>query len=345
MRGQALAVQGVRIKVMLGMLPLSLLVTMLVMLRFAHAGTLLPDTWISPYLTEHPFVGRIVDGGGNAVTEEQLLDRADEAAFLLIGEIHTNKDHHQIQAILTDRIGRHARASGLVWEMVPQSLQSVLDEAKTIPIDQLGERLSWSARGWGDWSDYQPIAEAAIMQNMAMRAGGFDRDLIRGMVRQGRSVFSDADLAQLGLDRPLSKIDRASLHAELLNSHCGLLPESALPGMVFVQRARDGAMASALKMINRSGASAVLIAGNGHVRKDRGVPRNLPGDKGSIVSIGLVEAPQSSAPLADLLKDGQTGKSLYDFVIITPRSRIDDPCEAMRKQFSKPSTKKARDGD
>ncbi|MGH6914009.1 MAG: ChaN family lipoprotein, partial [Geminicoccales bacterium] len=92
-------------------------------------------------------------------------------------------------------------------------------------------------------------------------------------------------------------------------------------GMMRVQRARDAMMADRLAATSGK-AGGVLIAGNGHVRKDRGVPwylARLRPDARS-VSIGLLEVQDDVLePPPDLP---------YDYVWFTPR--IDDsgdPCE------------------
>jgi uncharacterized iron-regulated protein len=88
-----------------------------------------------------------------------------------------------------------------------------------------------------------------------------------------------------------------------------------------VQRARDAMMADRLAATSGSGGG-VLIAGNGHVRKDRGVPwylaRLRPGARS--ISVGLLEVRDDVLePPRDLP---------YDYVWFTPP--VDDrgePCD------------------
>ena len=63
-----------------------------------------------------------------------------------------------------------------------------------------------------------------------------------------------------------------ALLTELEASHCGLMPKSAFGGMAVAQRFRDGNMASILADAAPGSGQVVLVAGNGHVRLDRGVP-------------------------------------------------------------------------
>jgi uncharacterized iron-regulated protein len=89
--------------------------------------------------------------------------------------------------------------------------------------------------------------------------------------------------------------------------------------MRFAQRITDLSLTHAL-LDNRP---AVLVAGNGHVRKDYGVPQILSSVNPSlkVISIGFLE--QGSDP-KDLLHSvaGQ-----YDFIWITERAERKNPCE------------------
>jgi uncharacterized iron-regulated protein len=111
-----------------------------------------------------------------------------------------------------------------------------------------------------------------------------------------------------------------ALQDELRAAHCERAPGQVVIGMMRVQRARDAMMADRLAATAGKGGG-VLIAGNGHVRNDRGVPwylaRLRPGARS--VSIGLVEVREDVLePPADLA---------YDYVWFTaPADDRGDPC-------------------
>ncbi len=67
----------------------------------------------------------------------------------------------------------------------------------------------------------------------------------------------------------------------------------------------------------------VLLAGNGHVRSDLGVPRHLSGHLGAdrLLSLGLLEI-------------NDRDDAVFDVVIRTKAQARDDPCESLRKRFS-----------
>jgi uncharacterized iron-regulated protein len=100
--------------------------------------------------------------------------------------------------------------------------------------------------------------------------------------------------------------------------------------MVLAQRARDATLAEAL--LDPGPDGAVLIAGDGHVRRDFAVPAYLraarPGE--SIVSVGLLEVEAGKPDPEAYLADSAGGELQYDFVRFTPRSDRPDPCEKFK---------------
>lgn len=73
---------------------------------------------------------------------------------------------------------------------------------------------------------------------------------------------------------PADATQIAAMEADIVNGHCGQRPPpEQLTRFVAAQRARDLAMTNALDAA--SGDGTVLIAGAGHVRRDRAVPRYL----------------------------------------------------------------------
>jgi hypothetical protein len=74
----------------------------------------------------------------------------------------------------------------------------------------------------------------------------------------------------------------------------------------------------------------VLIAGNGHVRLDQGVPLYLP-PNAALASVGFLETrPGEKDPRG--YARGRNGEPSYDYVWFTSPQARPDPCEAMRKR-------------
>lgn len=298
------------------------------------AGALDLSGWQSAHFRDNPLNGTIVARDGKAATARALLDAVSGADFVAVGEIHDNPDHHRIQAEILAAMVDAGKRPAVVFEMVPASLQPVLDRAGETGAEKLGDALEWEKRGWPDWSMYRPIAEVALAAGLPLVAGDLDRDVIRAIGRQGSAAVAPEEAARIGLGLPFPDSASESLKQELVESHCGMMPEAMIAPMITVQRARDGALAAA--MAAHAGRGAFLVAGAGHVRDDRGAPavlaQLLPG--ADVLTIGLRQTGQSRR-----LEDHVTGEP-FDFVILTPSASIEDHCAGLRERFA-PKDEKA----
>src|SRR5690606_8492139 len=98
---------------------------------------------------------------------------------------------------------------------------------------------------------------------------------VRDVARRGLQALPADTATRLGLDVPLPAPLQSALRDELEASHCGLMPRSAFTNMALAQRYRDANLAASLVSAAIASGSAILFAGNGHVRRDRGVPWDL----------------------------------------------------------------------
>jgi len=145
-------------------------------------------------------------------------------------------------------------------------------------------------------------------------------------VARGEPNALPAELAsRYALDRPLAPAAQARLTAEIRARHFAVADGIAVDSMVLAQRARDATLAESLARAEADGG--VLIAGNGHVRADHGVPMYLaaraPG--AAIVAVAPLEVREGLTKPEDYAR--QFGGALpFDFVWFTPRMDYKDPC-------------------
>src|SRR5204862_6572266 len=139
-------------------------------------------------------------------------------------------------------------------------------------------------------------------------------------------------------DEAPSPETRAAMTREIRDAHCGQMAETMLDRMVDVQWARDARIAASLA---RAGSrdGAVLIAGAGHVRNDRGVPahlaRHAPGTRAaSIAFLEVDEAKTTPAAYAAAFD----GALPFDFVWFTPRVDDTDPCDKLKRAAARSQT-------
>jgi len=151
---------------------------------------------------------------------------------------------------------------------------------------------------------------------------------------EGEAALSTEDRARLGLDAPLGdKFDAASIK-EIAEAHCGALPKEAFGGMACAQRYRDAHLADAMLKATQSNGSAILIAGTGNARTDRGVPwyihERAPEKK--VVTVMFIEVEDGNGDGQSYVPLDPDGRPAADFLIFTPRAERGDPCEKMRKK-------------
>jgi len=289
--------------------------------------------WQSVHGRAHPLTGWIWD-----VEARRFLDDADalpprlaRARFVLLGEQHDNPDHHRLQAWVLDRLIALGRRPAVGFEMFTQDdAPRIARYLATGPRSAagLGDAVDWGRSGWPPWPLYQPIADHALAAGLPIVAANLSPGTTRAVARQGLGALEPSLVARLGLDWPLDPATRAEMAAEIRAAHCGHAPERMLDGMIAVQRARDAQMAE--RLASAGGDGAVLIAGNGHVRKDRGVPQSLavlvPGAR--VASLALVEVETAATtPEAYAMP--------VDYLWFTPRFDDTDPCERFRKPLER----------
>jgi len=237
--------------------------------------------------------------------------------IVLLGEVHDNPGQHALRAqALAERIAAGERFA-IAFEQLDRERQADVDRAR-------GERprdADWliaraGARGW-DWSLYRPFVQLALDHDLPIVAANLSRTGASRVVRDGFAAAFDATaLRTLGLN-PVSPALLAAHEREVDAGHCGAIPVTMLAPMARAQIARDATLAAAIEPWARDGV--VLLTGNGHVRRDLGVPRWLSSAwRERTLAIGFVErSPGEAAPAAD---------GRYDAVVHTPPVERGDPC-------------------
>ena len=272
----------------------------------------------------------------------QIKDAQAAHGVVMLGEIHDNPLHHRLRSTLLKGAGSAA------FEQIRADQQPGLDRfadfnahaARLGTADDLLRFLDWDKSAWSHMADYRPLFEAAVAARLPIYAADPARDVMKKAAKEGVAAALPADeRTRLGLDQPLGETNDAASLAEIDGSHCGMIPKSAQPNMAQAQRYRDAHMADTLLNAASAHGSAILFAGNGHVRTDRGVPWYIhvrAPDK-PVVSVMLIEVEDGKTdPQAYVPRDSD-GKPATDFIIFTPRGpdRDKDPCEGMKRPQAK----------
>lgn len=234
---------------------------------------------------------------------------------VLLGEVHDNASQHALRLTAFQALLASGSRPALAMEQFDRDKQPVLDRllASTPRPDAAALIAAAGGSGW-HWPHYQPFITAALDHGLPIVAANIGRDEARRVMRDGlaASGFSAEVPADL-LTRQAGGIEAG---------HCGLLDAATASRMALAQVARDQFMARVLQ--DHALRGVVLLAGNGHVRVDIGVPHWLPpAVRARSVAIGVLER-------GDTL-------TAYDRWVFTPAQTRPDPCEQMRRAVSGPA--------
>jgi uncharacterized iron-regulated protein len=275
--------------------------------RWLASAALLAGCAPALLLQDHPLAGRIWDVRAQRFVEaEAMLARAATARYVILGETHDNPEHHRLQRDALEALAARGAPRALAMEQFDSEHQKALDaaQARGADAEALADAGHFDREGWG-WAMYRPLVEFARQQNWPLLAGNLSRAEARGIV---------AEPSRSGLPPAEPRI-RQVLEADMVHGHCGSRPDARrLAAMVEAQRARDARLAQALA----TRSPGVLITGNGHARRDAGVPLYLP--RTDLVSIAILEVEAGKSAPQDYAAES------FDYLWFTPRQPRRDPC-------------------
>ena len=281
-----------------------------------------------PVASAHPLAGKIWDvAHSRMIAKDALLRELASAPFVLLGEVHDNPVHHQLQADVLQAVIAAGLRPALAMEQLDREHQSAVDAAAAAAgatADSVADAGVVDRKGWA-WNFYAPLMKLALDARLPVVAMNLSRDGARNVARQGFTSLGASAPADLALDRTWNPVRQKVMEREIDDGHCGQLPPSALPRMIDMQRARDATMADAL--VTRAPQGAVVIAGAGHVRTDIGIPvylaARMPGKR--VIAIGFVEIDAERRNVGDYAPT-PTAPPPYDYAWFTPAAEREDPC-------------------
>ncbi len=244
-----------------------------------------------------------------------LLARIRGADVVILGEVHDNPTHHQNQHEILKALPPKA----VVWEMLtPEEAGRISPELLHAP-DRLDAVLDWSRSGWPAFSIYWPVFSAA--PDARLFGGELPRDAVIAAIQSGPAqVFGD-DAARYGLTEPLPEAEAQARKALQYAAHCEAVPMDRMQAMVDIQRLRDAVLARAvITALAETGGPVAVITGNGHARRDWGIPVYL--DR---VQPGLTVFALGQSEGGDIAGE-------FDAVIDSAPPAREDPCNAFRTE-------------
>lgn len=210
------------------------------------------------------------------------------ADVLLLGETHDNAEGHRMRAaLLRERIEAGWRPA-IAMEQFDTDQQAALDAAMAscADADCVVAKVAPAKSSW-TWPYYTEVIALALQYKLPLRAANLSRADASKLVKGGfAAAVPDALVARYALATLPAPL-LAAQETEVRDSHCGMLPESMVSPMAKAQIARDVVMAETMR--THAAGGVVLIAGNGHVRGDIGVPYWLRRDGLRPRAVGFLE--------------------------------------------------------
>jgi uncharacterized iron-regulated protein len=232
---------------------------------------------------------------------------------LLLGEVHDNAAGHRARFEELKRRVLAGWRPAIAMEQFDEGSQALLTRAQRDCADPACIVRVMEGPRW-DWDLYKPVLDLALTYDLPLLAANLSRADASRVVRDGfGTTFDAATIAAYKLHQLPADIVAAQ-QREIVASHCNMLPEMMVGGMVNAQIARDVMMAKVVRA--EASRGVVLLAGNGHVRKDIGVPRWLNATT-PVLSVSTV---------AYVEKGDQVSAGEYDTsTVLAPHVRP-DPC-------------------
>lgn len=228
---------------------------------------------------------------------------------VLLGEVHDNLAQHALRLEAFQALLASGVRPALAMEQFDRDKQPAIDRLLAMtprPDADAVIAAGKGASGWL-WAQYRPFVALALQHGLPIVAANVGRDETRKIMREGLAASGfDADVPAAVLVRQAEGIEA---------SHCGLLDKPTAQRMAQAQVARDQFMAQVLQAHAERGV--VLLAGNGHVRTDLGVP------------LWLSAAVRARSEAIGVLEQGDDSTA-YDRRVFTAVQQRRDPCEEMR---------------
>lgn len=234
---------------------------------------------------------------------------------LLLGEVHDSADGHAARLVLLQEKIEAGWRPVIAMEQFDTAQQAALSEALRDCTDAtcVVTRAAPPKGAW-NWDYYKPVIALALQYKLPIVAANLSRAEASKVVKEGFAAALPAPLiARYQLDTLPAEV-LAAQEKEVRDSHCGALPESLVSPMAKAQIARDVVMAETLR--THASHGVVLIAGNGHVRRDIAVPFWLRRNGLQPMALGFIEPTTNAAN--------------YDDIHRIPATQRPDPCAGFK---------------
>ena len=244
---------------------------------------------------------------GMLVSFEELLEDLNRNQVAYIGEKHTNRSHHKIQAKVIQAMFQKSQNIAVAMEMFAYTYQDVIDLWSAGELDEKTflRKSHWYA-GWRyDFSLYRDILEFIKANRIRLVALNIPFDIPAKIRVGGIENLAEDDKAHIPKEIDTSNTAYRDYVESVFKKH-NFKGKFEFDDFYMVQSVWDEKMAESIA-VNLNQEKMVVLAGNGHIQYKYGIPdRAFRRTGASFRTLYLAPA------------DEEVDLSIADYIWITP---------------------------
>ena len=286
--------------------------------------------WQSPYYQDHPLVGEVYSiRDAKMISMDDLYREIENNQIILLGETHSNLDHHLQQAEIIRHLADSNVSVSVYLEMLPYDGWDP-QSAVGLELTGLVNLLENQSKGW-DWNAYIPILKASIEKELLLNGANLTKPQRAQYAHSEECIVSRGEQT-LNSCEVLDSDQLALLNQLIYDAHCEYLPKENTGPLANIQVAKDASFALSL-LTAKDSEKILLITGKIHARKDIGVPVHLQRLGAESISIAFMVVDPERSEVTDYF-DQELGQQ-FDFAVFTPNDRNQDPCIEFAEKLKK----------
>ncbi|MDD4932526.1 MAG: ChaN family lipoprotein, partial [Methylacidiphilaceae bacterium] len=216
---------------------------------------------------------------GEPVSQTALLSDLRRVRVIYLGEKHTARSHHQVEAQLLSQLVAGEEPLSLFLEALASKDEPILArfQAGELSFEEFAREIDWP-RKWSNYQDYRGLC--LLAREKRVRIFGLDgpAPLFHRIARQGWQSIPTAERRRLRLDHVRFDPNYQRLLQLFLPIHPGMR-HAWLRQAAEAQEVRDDWMAQrivrAVRENGRKNGRALVVCGAGHLRFGLGLPEHV----------------------------------------------------------------------
>lgn len=216
---------------------------------------------------------------GEKIAFGQLIEEADSAKVIFVGEAHDQIEHHHIELRILQGLVAKGKEVVVGMEMFQRSQQPVLDRWSQgdLTEKEFRKEINWDTT-WGiDYQLYKGILDETKNHRLKVLGLNVERELVRKVAENGIKGLSSVDTSKLP-EMDLSDKEHRAYIRRIYSRHRGGMAKD-FERFFESQCLWDEGMAETLSEFLRSsesqGKTILVLAGNGHIVFSLGIPKRF----------------------------------------------------------------------